>query len=264
MSGWGLFVLGLGLAVALMAAAFVVSLRIRNFSIVDIAWSVIFTPLVLLYATLAEGYGPRRTLIAAMVTLWSLRLAGHLYARIASLHPEEEGRYLQLRGDWAAHLHARFFLFFQAQGVLAVALSVPLLLACADRRPTLGRFEIAGAALFVVAVAGEAIADRQLAAFKANPRSRGRTCQAGIWRYSRHPNYFFEWLVWVAYFVFALPSPWGWATIGCPLLMLYFLCRVTGIPMTEEQALRSRGDEYREYQRTTSAFVPWFPKETGP
>jgi steroid 5-alpha reductase family enzyme len=260
MSGPGLFFLGLGLAAALMAAVFAVSLRIRNFSIVDIAWSAIFTPLVLLHATLADGYGPRRALIAAMVTLWSLRLAGHLYARISSLHPAEEGRYVQLRRDWAAHLSGRFFLFFQAQGLLAALLSVPFLLACVDRRPALGPFEIAGAALFVVALAGEAFADRQLAAFKADPRSRGRTCRAGLWRYSRHPNYFFEWLVWVAYFVFAWASPWGWATVVCPLLMLYFLFRITGIPMTEEQALRSRGDDYRDYQRTTSAFVPWLPK----
>jgi steroid 5-alpha reductase family enzyme len=260
MSGPGLFVLGLGLSAALMAAAFVVSLRIRNFSIVDIAWSATFTPLVLLYATLGEGYGPRRALIAAMVTLWSLRLAGHLCLRISSLHPLEEGRYVQLRRHWAAHLHARFFLFFQAQGLLAALLSVPLLLACVDRRPGLGPFEIAGAALLVVALAGEAIADRQLAAFKADPGSRGRTCRTGLWRTSRHPNYFFEWLVWVAYSVFAWPSPGGGATIYCPLLMLFFLFRVTGIPLTEEQALRSRGDDYRDYQRTTSAFVPWFPK----
>jgi steroid 5-alpha reductase family enzyme len=260
MSGPGLFGLGLGLAAVLMAVVFLVSLRLRNFSIVDIAWSAVFTPLVLLYAAIAEGYGPRRALIAAMVTLWSLRLAGHLYARISSLHPEEEGRYVQLRREWTAHLRARFFAFFQLQGVLAGVLSAPFLLACLDARPTLGPFEITGAALFVVALAGEAAADRQLAAFKADPGSRGRTCRTGLWRYSRHPNYFFEWLVWVAYFVFALPSPWGWATIGCPLLMLYFLYRVTGIPMTEEQALRSRGDEYRDYQRTTSAFVPWFPK----
>jgi steroid 5-alpha reductase family enzyme len=195
-----------------------------------------------------------------MVTLWSLRLAAHLYARISSLHPEEEGRYVQLRRQWAAHLHARFLSFFQLQGVLAALLSVPFLLACLDRRPVLSCFEIAAAALLVVALTGEAVADRQLAAFKADARSQGRTCRAGLWRYSRHPNYFFEWLVWVAYFAFAWPSPWGWATIYCPLLMLYFLFRVTGIPMTEEQALRSRGDDYREYQRTTSAFVPWSPK----
>jgi steroid 5-alpha reductase family enzyme len=260
MSGSGLFILGLGLAAALMAAVFMVSLRLRNFSIVDVAWSALFTPLVLLYATLGEGYGPRRALIAAMATLWSLRLAGHLYARISSLHPQEEGRYVQLRREWAAQLHIRFFSFFQVQGLLAAFLSVPFLLACLNHRSGLGPFEFVGVALFVVALAGEAAADRQLAAFKADPRSQGRTCRAGLWRYSRHPNYFFEWLVWVSYFVFAWPTQWGWITIYCPLLMLFFLFRVTGIPMTEEQALRSRGDDYRDYQRTTSAFLPWLPK----
>lgn len=260
MSGPELLILGLGLAAVLMGLVFVVALRIRNFSIVDIAWSAAFTPLVLLYAGLAEGYGPRRLLIAAMVALWSLRLATHLLARIAALHPEEEGRYLQLRHEWAAHLHARFFFFFQLQAVLAALLSLPFLLACIDRRPGLGLFEVIGAALFVVALAGEATSDAQLTAWKTDPRSRGRTCRAGLWRYSRHPNYFFEWLVWVAYCVFAWPSPWGWATLCCPLAMLFFLLRVTGIPMTEEQAVRSRGDDYREYQRTTSAFVPWFPR----
>lgn len=260
MSGLEIFILGVGLAGILMVAVFLVALRIRNFSIVDIAWSAVFTPLALLYATLADGYGPRRALIAGMATLWSLRLAWHLYRRIATLHPVEEGRYVQLRRDWAVHLNRRFFLFFQAQGLLAALLSLPFLLACLDRRPALGPFEIVGAALFVVALAGEAVADAQLAAFKKDLRSRGRTCRAGLWRYSRHPNYFFEWLVWVAYVVFAWPSPGGGAMIYCPLLMLFFLFRVTGIPMTEEQAVRSRGDDYRDYQRTTSAFVPWFPK----
>jgi steroid 5-alpha reductase family enzyme len=260
MSGPTLFLLGLGIAIALMAAAFLVALWIRNFSIVDIAWSAAFTPLALLYAARGEGYGARRVLIAAMVTLWSLRLAGHLYQRIAALHPEEEGRYVQLRQQWAANPKKRFFLFFQAQGLLAALLSVPFLLACIDGRPAIGPFELAGVALFVVALVGEAVADRQLGAFKADPRNRGRSCRAGLWRYSRHPNYFFEWLLWTAYGVFAWPSPGGWISIYCPLLMLFFLYRVTGIPMTEEQALRSRGDDYRDYQRTTSAFVPWFPK----
>jgi steroid 5-alpha reductase family enzyme len=117
--------------------------------------------------------------------------------------------------------------------------------------------EWAGAALWLFALLGESAADLQLARFKADPSTRGRVCDVGLWRLSRHPNYFFEWLVWCAYFLFALPSPWGWTTVSCPLLMLYFLFRVTGIPATEEQALRSRGEAYRRYQRTTSAFVPW-------
>lgn len=260
MSGLALLGLGGGLAALVMAAVFLLSLRIRNFSVVDVAWSAVFTPLALLYATFGVGGSTRRALIAAMVALWSLRLATHLYLRIAALHPEEEGRYVQLRRDWAANLNPRFFWFFQAQGLLATLLSVPFLLASIDSRPALGPFELAGSALFAIALCGESIADRQLAAWKADPSNAGRTCRAGLWRYSRHPNYFFEWLVWVAFAVFAWPSPWGGLAIACPLLMLFFLFRVTGIPMTEEQALRSRGDDYRAYQRTTSAFVPWLPK----
>lgn len=105
---------------------------------------------------------------------------------------------------------------------------------------------------------GESVADRQLDRFRRDPANKGRVCRVGLWRVSRHPNYFFEWLLWVAYFTFALASPGGWLTAYCPALMLYFLFRVTGIPTTEAQALRSRGDDYRECQRTTSAFVPWF------
>ena len=117
--------------------------------------------------------------------------------------------------------------------------------------------------LWAVALTGEAVADRQLARFKARPSSRGRTCREGLWRYSRHPNYFFEWLVWVAYALFALASPYGALALICPVVMLYLLFRVTGIPATEAQALRSKGDDYRRYQATTSVFVPWFPRSAS-
>jgi len=114
--------------------------------------------------------------------------------------------------------------------------------------------------LWLIAISGEALADAQLAAFKRHAANRGRVCDAGLWRYSRHPNYFFEWLIWMAYAVFAFPSPYGYLALIIPAVMLFFLFKVTGIPATEEQSLRSRGDKYREYQRTTSRFVPWFPK----
>jgi steroid 5-alpha reductase family enzyme len=120
--------------------------------------------------------------------------------------------------------------------------------------------EIAGAAIWLLALAGESLADYQLKQFKAGRAGTGRVCQVGLWRYSRHPNYFFEWLIWVAFFVFALGSPWGWLTIYCPALMLFFLIKVTGIPMTEELAVKTKGEEYIQYQRTTSGFVPWFRK----
>ena len=135
------------------------------------------------------------------------------------------------------------------------------LVACLNPAPALRPLECAGAVLWLVAISGEALADAQLAAFKRNPAHRGQVCDRGLWRVSRHPNYFFEWLIWVAFFVLALASPWGWIAVICPASILYLLLRVTGIPMTEEQSLRSKGDAYRRYQQTTSAFFPWFPRK---
>jgi steroid 5-alpha reductase family enzyme len=108
---------------------------------------------------------------------------------------------------------------------------------------------------------GEAVADQQLHNFKKNTANKGKTCQVGLWKYSRHPNYFFDWLVWIGFATFAVTSPWGFVGILSPALILCFLLGLTGIPATEAQALRSRGEEYRDYQRRTSAFVPWFPKK---
>ena len=248
------------LLVLVMAGVWRVAVRIRNAGIVDVAWSANFGLLALLAMAQGRGYLPRRLLIGGMTLLWSLRLAVYLYRRVMGHHPVEDGRYVRLRRDWAPHADRRFFWFFEAQAALNLVLAAPLFLAAANPAPSVHLLEWAGLALWAVALAGESLADRQLDAFRRDPANRGKTCRAGLWRYSRHPNYFFEWLVWVAYFVFALASPWGWAAVYCPVLMLTFLFRVTGIPATEAQALKSRGDDYREYQRTTSAFFPWFPR----
>jgi steroid 5-alpha reductase family enzyme len=127
-------------------------------------------------------------------------------------------------------------------------------------QPRLSPLEWAGLSLWVVALLGETAADAELKRFKADPANKGKTCRKGLWNYSRHPNYFFEWLIWVAFFLAALASPYGWISLLCPVLMFIFLFKVTGIPMTETQALKTRGKDYRDYQRTTSMFVPWFKK----
>jgi steroid 5-alpha reductase family enzyme len=169
-----------------------------------------------------------------------------------------------LRKEWKTNLPLRFFFFFQFQALLDLFLSLPFLLACLDTSAPLGIPEKIGAAIWIVGILGESVADAQLEAFKKNPANKGKTCRAGLWNYSRHPNYFFEWTVWVGYAVFCIAAPWGLLGLLAPALILYFLLRLTGIPATEAQALRSRGDEYREYQRTTSAFVPWFPEKNFP
>jgi steroid 5-alpha reductase family enzyme len=247
-------------AIVLMALIWRLAVRIGNAGIVDIAWSAGFAPVVVFYALAAGGAPPRRAMIALMVSLWSLRLGGYLYLRVRAQHPLEDRRYAQLRSDWGAHAERRMFGFFQLQGVLLALLSVPWLLTCLNPRTDLQPLEWAGGVLWLIAIAGEALADRQLQRFKADPANRGAVCQLGLWRYSRHPNYFFEWLVWVAYFVVALASPWGWVALYCPVLMLYFLLRVTGIPLTEQLSLRRHGALYAAYQQRTSAFIPWWPK----
>ena len=247
------------LAALVMALLWAWHLRIRNAGIVDAGWTALVAGLAILYANIGDGAWSRRSAIAWMMGPWGARLTGYLlYDRVVGR--PEDGRYAELRRRHGASANAWFFWFFQAQAAAAVFFSLPALLVVVNPDPRLSLLELASCGLWVVAFAGESTADRQLVRFKANLANRGRTCQAGLWRYSRHPNYFFEWLLWMAYALFAVSSPWGWTAFACPAVMLFLLFKVTGIPATEAQALRSRGDEYREYQRTTSVFVPWLRK----
>jgi steroid 5-alpha reductase family enzyme len=249
-------------AAALMAIVWFVSLRVSNFGIVDIAWSLAFAPLAVFFAICAPGFETRRWLICAMVVLWSLRLGIHVAVRVIRAHPHEDPRYMEFREKWKKKLKLNFYIFFQVQALSVAALAVPFLIISFNQQTSLNMFEWIGFMIWLISVAGESLADHQLKKFKADPRSKNEACQTGLWHYSRHPNYFFEWLTWIAYWIFALGSPLGCAAIYCPALMLYFLLRVTGIPLTERQSLKSKGDKFREYQRTTSMFAPWFPNKS--
>lgn len=257
-----ILLIGVATAVALtaMTVVWIISVRIRNAGIVDVAWSALFALLALIYALLAGGDVVRRSVAGALMILWSSRLALHLGRRVLGHLETEDPRYAALRAKWGPAANRNMLLFFLFQGVTNVLLSVPVLIAAMNPRPGLRIVEYAGIALWIVALAGESVADAQLARFRRDPANRGHVCTAGLWGYSRHPNYFFEWLIWCAFFLFALGSPYGWVAAYCPLLMLWFLYKVTGIPATEEHSLQSKGEEYRRYQRTTSAFVPWFRK----
>jgi steroid 5-alpha reductase family enzyme len=151
-------------------------------------------------------------------------------------------------------------LFFELQALIAVVFSLPFLLASLDTRPGFTGWEIFGLTLALCATAGEALADWQAQRFKRDPANKAAVLNVGLWRYSRHPNYFFESLVWWGFCIAAVDLPHGRWTLICPVLMLYLLLKVTGIPLTEQHSLESRGEAYREYQRTTSRFVPWFRK----
>lgn len=253
---------GWALAALLMLGLWLRHLRIRNAGLVDVGWTVSVAAIAVLYAAWGPGAPARKWLLAAMMVVWGARLATYLL-RDRIVGRPEDARYSDLRARRSPAAALAFFPFFQAQALLAALFATPALIVAFNPAPALSGLEVGAALLWLAAFGGEALADRQLERFKARPASRGRTCREGLWRYSRHPNYFFEWLVWVAYALYALASPWGVLALAAPALMLYFLFRVTGIPATEAQAVRSRGEEYRQYQETTSAFFPWFPRRVS-
>lgn len=263
MTALPLVLLALGSLCVLFAALYFLSRRLDNYGFVDIAWSYAFGGMTAFYALAGPGWPVRRALIAAMAVLWSARLGTHLAIRVIGHHPEEDGRYRQLRQDWAGNFASKMFGFFQMQAASVVLLGAGFLIVCLNPAPQLHPLEVAGVVIWLLALTGESLADRQLAAFKRDAKNKGQVCDVGLWRYSRHPNYFFEWSIWVGYFVFALASPFGWIAVIGPASILYLLLRVTGIPMTEEQSLRSRGEAYRRYQERTSAFVPWPRKSSS-
>ncbi len=250
-------VVGWVAAAAVMAALWQAQRRTRNAGVVDVAWSFATGALGAGFALAADGAWPRRLVVAGLAAAWGLRLGLHLWARVG--REAEDGRYQQMRREWGADADRRLFGFFQIQAFAAVLFALPMLAAGRSAAP-FGPLDAVGVALWLIGLGGGTIADRQLAAFRADPGHRGRVCQAGLWRYSRHPNYFFEWLHWWSYAALAVHSPVWWVPLAGVVAMGYTITRVTGIPPTEAQAIRSRGDAYRAYQRTTSAFVPWPPR----
>ncbi|MFI5148657.1 MAG: DUF1295 domain-containing protein [Bacteroidia bacterium] len=244
----------------IMALVWLWAYRIQNAGVVDIFWSFNFALVAIIIFLMGDGYEARKNVISLLVACWSLRLGIYLLFRVGGHMQEEEGRYKQLRKEWAPHPNRKFFFFFQAQALSNIFLSLPFFIVAVNKNPALSLLEEIGAGLFFVSILGEAASDWQLRQFKKDPSNKGKVCQNGLWNYSRHPNYFFQLMIWISVFIFSLSSPYGWISIVCPLTIGFLIFKVTGIPMTEEQSLRSRGKLYEEYQRTTSVFVPWFKK----
>ncbi len=254
-----LLLTGTIISLAYFAIVWAISVRIKNYGLLDVAWSYAVAILAPVYFFLSPGLLERRVAFTLVGMLWSLRLGTYIFRRVLRHHPEEDRRYEVLRKQWPGP--GMFLLFFELQAVVAVIFSLPFLFAAFNSHPQMLTVEIIGLALALLSLAGEVTADHQMKTFQANATNRGKVCQQGLWNYSRHPNYFFEASFWFSIALAALGSPWGWIAIACPLLMLQFLLKVTGIPLTEEYSLKSKGDAYREYQRTTSAFIPWFRKK---
>lgn len=258
-----LAILSVGIVVAMVgfAITWAICVRVNNYSFLDVAFSYGVAVLAPLYAWAGPGHFERKLVFTVLGVAWSLRLGTYILLRVLRHHPAEDVRYEKLRERWPGK--GMFLVFFELQALIVVIFSLPFLLA-AWRQMPLRELDFAGLAIALLALGGESLADRQLRRFRDDPANKGRVCDVGLWRYSRHPNYFFEFLFWVGISLASLDQPHGWITILCPVLMYYFLTRVTGIPLTEEYSLRSKGEAYREYQRTTSPLIPWFRKPSAP
>ena len=258
------FIYILILAGIFFTATWVVAKVLNNWSIVDVAWSYGFA-LVGLWVLTSFSWNARDPFLwlAAATTVWSLRLGTHLAIRVLGHLDREDGRYLKMRAEWGKWTGLKMYRFYLYHAVALALLLLPLISAAGSTPKEAGHMAAwhwAGLFIFALGMLGEGLADAQLAAFKRHPDNRGKVCATGLWAWTRHPNYFFEWLIWVGFALLAFnQSYWGIPGFACAGVMYYLLTRVTGIPLTEAQLLASKGPAYADYQSRVPAFWPRKP-----
>jgi steroid 5-alpha reductase family enzyme len=250
----------------LMTGAWLVQQRTGNSGWVDTIWTFslgLTGAASALWPVAGVGPNPRQWLVAVLVTAWSIRLGSHIAVRTAGI--TDDPRYAAFAREWGVNSPRKMFVFLQNQGFGSIPLVFSIFVAARFPLAALRVQDYLGVLILIMGIAGEALADAQLKRFRNDAANQGRVCDAGLWRWSRHPNYFFEWFGWLAYPVIAISFTdplyysWGWVTLLAPLFMYWILVYVTGIPPLEAQMLRSRGDRYRDYQSRTSAFFPLPP-----
>lgn len=254
------FAVSVLIVVSAKTLAWLIQLRTRNAGLVDAIWAWTLGLLAVFYAAVGSAPASTRLLLALMGGLWGLRLGTHLFFR--NYGKPEDWRYARFRKDWGDKANFNMFWFFQFQNIFTLMLSASAFLALAYRPDAPSQLAIIAAlTLWLVSVMGEALSDQQMESFRSNPGNKGRVCRDGFWRYSRHPNYFFECVHWLAYVPLALCAPYGWTALAAPVVMAALLLKLSGVPLLEaEMAQRKPG--YAEYIRSTSALIPWFPKQS--
>jgi steroid 5-alpha reductase family enzyme len=255
-----------GLAVAAAAAflflaktaAWLIQRRHGNAGIVDGIWAWALGALATWFALVGTGDQQARLAMGLMGGLWGLRLGTYLWRR--NWRQPEDWRYAEFRAEWGRHAPLKMFGLYQFQNLFTLALACCAFLPVAyqDRAPAPWAIG-AAMTLWLIAVLGEASADRQLQAFKARQVGHDQFCQTGWWHYSRHPNYFFECLHWAAYVPLTLGGPWVGASIMAPLIMALLVLKISGVPLLERRLLQTRPG-YAQYMRRTSRLLPWWPR----
>lgn len=253
------FLISIAVLLAAKTVAWLIQQRTRNAGLVDPIWAWTLGLLAVMYALAGSAPGDVRLLLGLMGGLWGLRLGLHLWRR--NYGKPEDWRYAQFRTRWGTKAGFNMFWFFQFQNVFTLMLSASAFLPAAYRTDEVSLAALWTAGLiWAVSILGETIADKQMESFRFNPANKGRVCREGLWRYSRHPNYFFECLHWLSYVPLALDAPYGWTALGAPLVMAFLLMKLSGVPLLEAEMVK-RKLGYADYIRTTSALVPWPPKQ---
>lgn len=241
-----------------MSALFVLAQLLKNNSIVDIGWgpgSIVVLGTLFLRS---PGLGPARLLYAALIAIWSLRLASHVWRRNAG--KPEDFRYARMRAKWGKNAVMKaFFFIFMLQGVLMLVVSFSATVLFSSWIRPLKPLDFVGAVVFVIGFFFEAVGDAQLAAHIRRPENKGRLMSGGLWSITRHPNYFGEATMWWGLFLIALSSAGGWAALISPVAITGLLLFVSGVPLLEKK-YAGRPD-WEAYKKKTSKFLPWFPKK---
>jgi steroid 5-alpha reductase family enzyme len=249
-----------GAAIAIfiyMTAVFVAALLAGDNSIVDIAWGPGFILVAWLTLLIGPGSGPRRFLVTTLVTIWGLRLAVHIFLRKRGRG--EDFRYAKWRRDWGPWFVPRsYFQIFMLQGIFLFIISYGIMLVNASASRGLRALDLAGTVVWAAGFYFEAVGDAQLERFKKRPENSGRIMMAGLWRFTRHPNYFGEAVMWWGIFLIGASAPWGWTGVVSPIMITFLLLRVSGVTMLEKKY--EANSAFADYARRTSAFFPLPPK----
>ena len=241
-----------------MAIVFVLAAVIKNNSIVDVAWGIGFMIVAIFTFFLEKGFTVRQILVTALVFIWGTRLATHISIR--NRGRGEDFRYAQWRKEWGRWFILRsFFQIFMLQAVLLLVIAYPVMLVNHSQERRMTCLDVIGAILWLVGFFFESVGDFQLLKFKQNPENKGKIMSKGLWRYTRHPNYFGEALMWWGIFIIVLSVKNGWTGVISPVLITFLLLRVSGVILLEKKYEGNK--EFEEYARRTSAFIPWFPKK---
>jgi steroid 5-alpha reductase family enzyme len=245
-----------------MTISWFVQSKLGNAGWTDVFWTLGtgFCGVVAALWPNSYAYGPRQWIVALLIAIWSLRLGLYVAFRVARSQ-DEDLRYLRMRKEHGDRFQAVMFKLSMVQPPATALLVISIALAAHDWTPVLRLLDFVGIAILAIAIAGESLSDHQMKRFKADPANRGKVIDGGLWGWSRHPNYFFEWFGWLAYPVIAmhLNRSESWASMIAPVVMYQVLNKLTGIPPTEAALVASKGDAYRAYQQRVSPFFPLPP-----